>query len=210
MGTGTASYEVAATSAAGLALTFDGVSITYNADDALQHLAAGEVFSDSFTYTVTDANGNTATATVTLSVTGQASDSGPVANDDRLGSAGGTSQPGYVAGDEFNIETGDARWNNLPSTAATGTGGAIVVWDAQGPASNEDQGIRCTILDAEGNVVVSEFQVSTPSDLGVLGMSAVVSYLPKWGFCCRLGNVARGRCRIRRPRLRGDGTGVQC
>ena len=82
MGFGTATYQVSATSASGVAISFDGTNITYNSEDALRHLTDGEVFTDSFTYTVTDANGNSDTATVNVTVTGQGGTA--EAADDRL------------------------------------------------------------------------------------------------------------------------------
>ncbi|WP_080507775.1 tandem-95 repeat protein [Rhodopseudomonas palustris] len=66
--------SVSSTSAKGAAVSYDALTglITYNASGSttLQHLAAGEATTDTFTYTIDDGNGGTSTATVTVNVQG--------------------------------------------------------------------------------------------------------------------------------------------
>ncbi|TFI58092.1 tandem-95 repeat protein [Sphingomonas parva] len=86
---------------AGATLTLDGVDthgtlgqvkigvagqVTYDPGTAFQHLAAGEIATDSFTYSVRDEHGALSQATVTLTITGEdePAPEGPVANDDAL------------------------------------------------------------------------------------------------------------------------------
>jgi VCBS repeat-containing protein len=58
-------------SALGATIVTDGGSITYNSGSALQWLAAGQVATDTISYTVEDLGGLTATTTVTVTVTGE-------------------------------------------------------------------------------------------------------------------------------------------
>ncbi|MEO1549997.1 MAG: Ig-like domain-containing protein [Pseudomonadota bacterium] len=65
-------------SAAGASVSLAGGQITYDQGTLFDGLKAGEVATDSFTYTVDDGFGGTATATVTVTITG--TDDAPVLN----------------------------------------------------------------------------------------------------------------------------------
>ena len=64
--------SVDGTSAHGASITFSGSEIAYDPTHAaeIQELAAGEIATDSFTYTIADGHGDTSIATVTLRVAG--------------------------------------------------------------------------------------------------------------------------------------------
>ena len=62
---------VAPTSANGIAVGFDGRTISYDPAGAYDHLADGETATDTITYTVDDGRGGTDTATLTVTIEGR-------------------------------------------------------------------------------------------------------------------------------------------
>jgi VCBS repeat-containing protein len=62
--------SVSATSAAGIAVSLSGSTITYAPGTAFRYLLAGQTYTDSFSYSISDAGGRTSTATISLTVTG--------------------------------------------------------------------------------------------------------------------------------------------
>lgn len=109
---------VGATSARGGFVTLSGGVITYNPGSALQTLKAGEVVTDSFTYTVSDGNGGTSTATVSFKVKG-VNDAPTVADDSAFANANGSVTIDVLAND--SDPEGDALTVTGVGTAANGT-----------------------------------------------------------------------------------------
>lgn len=176
LGQGSAVYQVSETSASGLALSFDGTTVTYNSDDALRHLTDGEVFTDSFTYTVTDANGNSDTATVNVTVTGESN--GPVAEDDLL--TGGGEASGADGGNEFRVNNDGpyADRHSLSSAVTTASGATIVVWSAGG---NSFSDIRASIVGPDGTELVDEFIVTDDSGASDVSLLPDGKFVVVWG-----------------------------
>jgi Ca2+-binding RTX toxin-like protein len=158
------SFAVAEYSTSGIRVTYDGENITYNADDALQYLGLGEVFEDSFTYTVTDPYGNTFEANVNVSVTGGENEA-PVAQDDLL--IGNTSlQAEVVEHQEFMVNSITRGTQDKHSTAVFEDRSSIIVWH-NGMSSDEDpggDGIRGRFVSPGGVPSGAEFQINSHTD----------------------------------------------
>ncbi|WP_167740153.1 Ig-like domain-containing protein, partial [Parasedimentitalea huanghaiensis] len=122
-------FTVSEYSTSGIRVTYDGENITYNADDVLQYLAEGELFEDSFTYSVVDPYGEVFEAVVNVSLTGE--NDGPVANDDLLID---DTAPAYAVelGERVVVNQGMQGRQADQSVVTLKDGGYLVVWYSRG------------------------------------------------------------------------------
>ncbi|MVO18689.1 Ig-like domain-containing protein, partial [Parasedimentitalea huanghaiensis] len=150
-------------SISGIRVTYDGENITYNADDVLQHLGAGELFEDSFTYTVVDPYGNSFDAVVNVSVTGE--NDGPIARNDLLIDETAP-DVSIVEGPEFLVNLITAGSQDFQSVAVFEDRSSIIVWH-NGMSSDEDpegDGIRGRFVSPGGVPSGGEFQINSHAD----------------------------------------------
>ncbi|MEL6476150.1 MAG: tandem-95 repeat protein [Pseudomonadota bacterium] len=173
---------VDATTSQGIALDFDGTTITYDPTATFQSLAAGETATDSFSYTIS-AGSQTATGLATLSIVG-ANDAptGPASlalqqnRTDRADTLGPA--PGDVvdpdAGDTLLFSATLAGGADLPTfldnafSTATGTFG-FDIGDGTG-----DQGlywIETTVDDQAGGVASFAYDLAV-NDVDIIGTAA--------------------------------------
>ncbi|WP_326914036.1 beta strand repeat-containing protein [Sphingopyxis chilensis] len=178
-----------ATSYGVLTLNGDG-SYSYalaNASQAVQGLSAGEVLTDSVTYTITDGDGDTATATLTIAITG--ADDGVtitgldaegaelfVDEDDlpaRAGEAPGsdTAPDGVTDGDSFAVSTPDGMGTVvLDSFNGVPLGAPLTLVTADGSFTPQ------SVTTAYGTLSVTGFTPVIGSDGSVIGGSFTYSY----------------------------------
>jgi VCBS repeat-containing protein len=106
--------------------------VVYDAGQIFADLGAGQIATDTFTYTITDAAGLTSTATATVTITGVAGNSAPVALDDLLPlaeDAGKTNLTAFLLANDADAD-GDAL--TIVSVQGLTSKGAAVTVDANG------------------------------------------------------------------------------
>ncbi|MFC3784741.1 VCBS repeat-containing protein [Sphingopyxis italica] len=172
-----------------LTLNADG-SYSYvldNAAQAVQGLSAGEVLTDSVTYTITDGDGDTATATLTITING--ADDGvtiegldadgaelSVDEDDlpaRAGEAPGSDAipDGVTDGDSFSVSTPDGMGSViLDSFNGVPLGAPLTLVTADGGFTPQ------SIATAYGTLAVTGFTPVTGADGSVIGGSFTYTY----------------------------------
>ncbi len=149
-------------SASGVAVSFAGGNVSYDAGDGFNYLREGEVARDSFGYTVSDAAGATAQAVVEVYITGI--NDAPVAVDDVLSTSANSvldasvnllandSDPDRSTVLSALAQTQDGNWGTL-ITSATG----VAVYAVNADAAS----VRAL---AQGQVVVDTFGYSVRDD----------------------------------------------
>lgn len=124
-----------------LTINADG-SYSYEADnDALDVLPAGEIRTDSFTYTISDGNGGTASASLTITVTAM--------ND--VDTQHGTKQADVLTGDRTAAETEDTIYGSNGTDLISGLGGADRLFGGNGDDQIWGGAGRDTLLGDTGN-----------------------------------------------------------
>jgi hypothetical protein len=146
------------TLASGALLTIyaDG-TYSYDSNGAFEHLAAGERFEDSFTYTITDEHGATDTATAVVNVIG--SNDAPEASTDTVSAIEGevtVITTDYLISNDSDAE-GDALQVIAVSSDPTGTN--TISLDSEGATLATDKGV--ITVNSDGNI---EYQTPTGFD----------------------------------------------
>ncbi|OUS35329.1 hypothetical protein A9Q94_13040 [Rhodobacterales bacterium 56_14_T64] len=150
-------FAVSEYSSSGIRVTYDGENITYNPEDVLSHLGRGEVFEDSFSYTVTNPFGETFDAEVTVSLSGI--NEGPVAEDDHLPAS--DALPASVTfGALTSVNIIKSGYQTDPSIARLTDGKHIVVWETDYGNGTGHDDVKARILNADGSATGQEFLIN--------------------------------------------------
>ncbi|WIY24421.1 Ig-like domain-containing protein [Parasedimentitalea psychrophila] len=155
--------EVSEYSSLGIRVTYDGETITYNADDVLQYLGEGEEFEDSFTYTITDPYGETFEAQVNVTLDGKNSD--PTAVDDLLVNEE-TAATTVDASDEIVVNQDTPGRQTNSSITSFDDGSYFVVWQTNANVFDDTNGaIRGRFFSASGVPTGQELDISQVTDI---------------------------------------------
>ncbi|MFN0044675.1 MAG: choice-of-anchor C family protein [Alphaproteobacteria bacterium] len=111
--------SVSSASAAGASVSLSAGQITYDPLALFQHLAEGEIATDTFTYVVADEHGATSSATVTIEIGGV--NDGPVANNDTAS----TNEDAFVAIASATLLANDTDADGGDTKTLVSVGGAV-------------------------------------------------------------------------------------
>ncbi|MGQ0681883.1 Ig-like domain-containing protein [Bradyrhizobium sp.] len=155
--------SVAAISAKGAAVSIKNGNVVYDPRGAavLQGLAANDITTDTFTYTMRDAGGSFSTATVTMTITGS--------ND------GATPDGVFRIGSDFVANTQTAGSQTAPKVTGLRNGGFVVTWvdDSQTGGDASGSSVKAQVFRDNGDKVGSEFLVNTQTTNGQLAPAVV-------------------------------------
>jgi len=149
-------FSVSAASTLGAAVSINGAGdIVYDPTAGLQYLAAGQIETDSFEYTVSDGNGGFDTARVTLTVAGR-NDAPTAANDSRLTNED-TVVTGNVLVNDEDVDELDTLTVTTAGTFLTARGASVILgadgtysYDPTGSAELQALGAGTSVIDTFG------------------------------------------------------------
>ncbi|WP_238365866.1 Ig-like domain-containing protein [Mesobacterium pallidum] len=170
---------VEVTSASGATVTLDGTTVIYDptGSTVIAALGAGELLTDSFTYTVADETGATATATVSLVVEGV--NQAPVGADDDLSSDGTplTDQQTPVTIETATLLANDSdpegQVLSLFSLAATSAEGATLSVDDAGNVQYDPTTSTAIAALGVGETLVDSFAYTVSDGAGEVDTATV-------------------------------------
>ncbi|PCJ04301.1 MAG: hypothetical protein COB16_19090 [Rhodobacteraceae bacterium] len=151
-------FTVSEYSTSGIRVTYDGENITYNADDVLQYLGEGQVFEDSFTYSVIDPYGEVFEALVNVSLVGE--NDGPTAVDDLL--VDETAPEATIdAGEEILVNQDTPGRQTGSSIVTFDDGSYFVAWQTNANTEGDQSGgIRGRSFSQSGVPTSHEFRIN--------------------------------------------------